>query len=91
MKRLLKIYMERPELVALVVLVVMVVYFTIQSKGLFVSYQNLRGIMSLFPELAIMALGLVRGDEVEIATEAPDGGPAVDAIAELAESGFGEH
>jgi simple sugar transport system permease protein len=56
-KRLLKIYMERPELVALVVLLALVLYFTIQSKGLFLSYQNLRGIMSLFPELAIMALG----------------------------------
>lgn len=41
--------------------------------------------------LAIMGLGLVKGAEIEIATEAPDGGAAVDAIAELAESGFGEH
>ncbi|MFE5671576.1 dihydroxyacetone kinase phosphoryl donor subunit DhaM [Agromyces sp. NPDC056523] len=41
--------------------------------------------------LAIMALGLVKGDEVEIASEDPDGGEAVDAIADLAESGFGEH
>jgi PTS hybrid protein len=41
--------------------------------------------------LAIMALGLVKGDEVEIATEAADGAAAVDAIAALAESGFGEH
>lgn len=57
MKRLLKIYMERPELVALVVLVALVGYFTIRSNGLFLSYQNLRGILSLFPELAIMALG----------------------------------
>lgn len=57
MKRMLKIYMERPELVALVVLVALVIYFTVQSKGLYLSYQNLRGILSLFPELAIMALG----------------------------------
>ena len=41
--------------------------------------------------LAIMALGLVKGDEVEIASEDPDGAPAVDAIADLAASGFGEH
>lgn len=57
MKRLLKIYMERPELVALVVLIVLVGYFTFQSHGLFLSSGNLRGILSLFPELAIMALG----------------------------------
>jgi PTS hybrid protein len=40
--------------------------------------------------LSIMALGLVRGDEVEIASGDPDGAAAVDAIAELAASGFGE-
>ncbi|MRX44825.1 dihydroxyacetone kinase phosphoryl donor subunit DhaM [Agromyces kandeliae] len=41
--------------------------------------------------LAIMALGLVKGDEVEIATEDPAGAHAVEALAELAASGFGEH
>ncbi|MBM7504745.1 dihydroxyacetone kinase phosphoryl donor subunit DhaM [Agromyces aurantiacus] len=41
--------------------------------------------------LSIMAMGLVRGDEVEIASDAPDAEAAVDAIADLAESGFGEH
>ena len=40
--------------------------------------------------LSIMALGLVKGDEVEIASDDPDGAAAVDAIAELAASGFGE-
>jgi simple sugar transport system permease protein len=56
-KRLLKVYMERPELVALVVLVALLGYFTFRSGGLFLSYQNLRGILGLFPELSIMALG----------------------------------
>ena len=41
--------------------------------------------------LAIMALGLTKGAEVEIASDDPDGAGAVEAIAELAESGFGEH
>lgn len=40
--------------------------------------------------LTIMALGLVKGDEVEIASTDPDGAVAVDAIADLAASGFGE-
>ncbi len=57
MRRILKIYMERPELVALVVLIALVAYFTMASGGLFISPVNLRGILSLFPELAIMALG----------------------------------
>jgi len=41
--------------------------------------------------LGIMSLGLTRGASVEIASEDPAGGAAVDAIATLAESGFGEH
>ena len=57
MKRLMKIYLERPELVALVVLIALVAYFTAVTGGLFVNPQNLRGIMSLFPEMAILALG----------------------------------
>jgi simple sugar transport system permease protein len=57
MRRLLKIYMERPEIVALVVLIVLIASFTYSSGGLFLSAANLRGILSLFPELAIMALG----------------------------------
>lgn len=57
MKRVLKIYMERPELVALFVLIVLVAYFTTVSHGLFLSAANLRGILSLLPELAITALG----------------------------------
>jgi phosphoenolpyruvate---glycerone phosphotransferase subunit DhaM len=41
--------------------------------------------------LAIMALGLVKGDEVEIATDDPEGADAVEALATLTASGFGEH
>jgi PTS hybrid protein len=41
--------------------------------------------------LGIMALGLTKGATVEIASDDPAGGVAVDAIATLAESGFGEH
>jgi PTS hybrid protein len=40
--------------------------------------------------LAIMALGLVRGRDAEIATEDPKGTAAVDALADLVASGFGE-
>jgi len=40
--------------------------------------------------LAIMALGLHRGAEIEIVTEDPAGEPAIEAIADLAASGFGE-
>lgn len=40
--------------------------------------------------LAIMALGLAKGKTAEIATEDPAGREAVDALADLVESGFGE-
>lgn len=40
--------------------------------------------------LAIMSLGLTKGATVEIASDDPEGGRAVDALAALAESGFGE-
>lgn len=40
--------------------------------------------------LGIMSLGLAKGAQVDIASDDPDGRAAVDAIAELAESGFGE-
>ena len=40
--------------------------------------------------LSIMSLGLTKGATVEIASDDPEGGPAVEAIAALAESGFGE-
>ena len=63
---------------------------------------ELAGLASTFPSqttvngedatsvLAIMAQGLVRGRDVEIATADPDGRDAVDALADLVESGFGE-
>jgi simple sugar transport system permease protein len=57
MMRLLKIYMERPALVALLVLLMLTAYFSIISNGSFVSTANLRGILSLYPEIAILALG----------------------------------
>ncbi|MET4158163.1 PTS hybrid protein [Agromyces sp. PvR057] len=41
--------------------------------------------------LAIMSLGLTKGASIEIASEDPEGGAAVDAIAALVQSGFGEH
>jgi PTS hybrid protein len=40
--------------------------------------------------LGIMSMGLVRGSSIELATPTADGRAAVDALAELVESGFGE-
>jgi PTS hybrid protein len=40
--------------------------------------------------LGIMSMGLVKGRSVELSTPSADGRAAVDALAELVESGFGE-
>ena len=40
--------------------------------------------------LGVMSLGLVAGTTAQIATEEPEGAEAVDALAALVESGFGE-
>ncbi|GAA2250537.1 dihydroxyacetone kinase phosphoryl donor subunit DhaM [Herbiconiux moechotypicola] len=40
--------------------------------------------------LGIMSLGLTKGATVEIATDDPDGAEAVNALADLVETGFGE-
>ncbi|WP_227820062.1 dihydroxyacetone kinase phosphoryl donor subunit DhaM [Agromyces aureus] len=41
--------------------------------------------------LAIMSLGLTKGASIEIASVDPEGAAAVDALADLVQSGFGEH
>jgi simple sugar transport system permease protein len=58
MKRFLKIYLDKPELAGLVLLVVLVVLFQLRSSGIFLSFENLRGIMGLLPEMALVAIGV---------------------------------
>ncbi len=58
MKRLLKIYMEKPELAALLLLVILGAVFQSQSAGIFLSAENLRGILGLIPETGLVAIGV---------------------------------
>lgn len=58
MKRLIKIYMEKPELAALFLLVALVITFQIQSDGIFLSANNLRGILGILPEIGLMVIGV---------------------------------
>jgi simple sugar transport system permease protein len=57
-KRLLKIYMEKPELAALVLLVLLIAVFQIQSDGIFLNANNLRGILGILPEIGLMVVGV---------------------------------
>lgn len=58
MKRLIKIYMEKPELAALFLLVALVLTFQTQSDGIFLSANNLRGILGILPEIGLMVIGV---------------------------------
>lgn len=58
MKRLLKVYMEKPELAAMVLLVVLILVFEQRSGGVFLSADNVRGILGLIPETGLVAIGV---------------------------------
>lgn len=58
MRRLLKIYMEKPELAGTFLLLVLVIVFQASSKGIFLSPENLRGVLGLLPEMGLVAVGV---------------------------------
>jgi simple sugar transport system permease protein len=57
-KRILKIYLEKPELAGLVLLVILTGVFQIESSGVFLGLENLRGILGLLPETGLVAIGV---------------------------------
>ena len=58
MKRLLKVYLEKPELAGIVLLVVLIATFEWQSNGVFLSAENVRGVLGILPEVALVATGV---------------------------------
>jgi len=58
MRRLLKIWLEKPELAGLVFLAALAVLFEVQSGGAFLSAQNLQGLLGILPEMALVAIGV---------------------------------
>jgi simple sugar transport system permease protein len=58
MKRFLKIYLDKPELAGLALLIILIVIFQFKSNGVFLSFENIRGIMGLLPEMALVAVGV---------------------------------
>jgi simple sugar transport system permease protein len=57
-KRLFRIYLEKPELAGVALLVVLTLVFAIRSNGVFVSADNLRGILGLLPEVGLVSIGV---------------------------------
>jgi simple sugar transport system permease protein len=58
MKRLLKIYMEKPELAGVAFLVVLAIAFQARSGGVFLNAYNIQGVLGLLPEVALVAIGV---------------------------------
>lgn len=58
MMRFLKIYMEKPELAAVVLLLFLIAVFQFQSDGIFLNANNLRGIFGILPEIGLMVIGV---------------------------------
>ena len=58
MKRLFKIYLDKPELAGVVLLALLVILFEFTSKGFFLSYENTRGVLGLTPEMGLVAIGV---------------------------------
>lgn len=58
MRRILKLYLEKPELAGLVLLLVLVLGFQWRSEGVFLSAENVRGVLGILPEVALVTIGV---------------------------------
>jgi len=58
MRRSLKLALQKPELAATLLLILLVILFQIRSNGVFLGYDNLRGILGFLPEMGLIAIGV---------------------------------
>lgn len=58
MRRLIKLSLQKPELAAALLLLVLVILFQIKSNGVFIGVANMRGVFGLLPEMALVAVGV---------------------------------
>ena len=58
MRRLLKIGLQKPELAATLLLILLVIVFQVRSNGVFLSIDNMRSILGILPEAALVAVGV---------------------------------
>ena len=58
MRRLFKVYLDKPELAGVVLLILLTVAFEATSSGVFLSYENMRGVLGLLPEMGLVAIGV---------------------------------
>jgi simple sugar transport system permease protein len=58
LRRLFKIYLEKPELAGVAMLALLTLVFELRSNGVFLSAGNLRGILGLLPEVGLVSIGV---------------------------------
>ena len=58
MRRLFKLSLQKPELASTILLLVLVIFFQIRSDSVFLSINNVRGVLGLLPETALVAVGV---------------------------------
>ena len=58
MRRLLKLSLQKPELAAALLLLILIMLFQIKSNGVFISIANMRGVVVLLPKGIDMCLHL---------------------------------
>ncbi|MCX7301400.1 MAG: ABC transporter permease [Rhodobacterales bacterium] len=58
MRRLFKLALQKPELAGVLLMMVLVIFFQIRSDYVFLSTNNIRGILGILPETALVAVGV---------------------------------
>jgi simple sugar transport system permease protein len=57
-RNLFRIYLEKPELAGLALLILLAIVFDARSGGAFLSPDNLRGMLGLLPEVGLVSIGV---------------------------------
>jgi simple sugar transport system permease protein len=58
MRRLFKLSLQKPELASALLLLLLVIVFQVRSDSVFLSTNNIRGILGILPETALVAVGV---------------------------------
>ena len=58
MRNLFRLYLEKPELAGLALLILLAIVFDARSGGAFLSPDNLRGMLGLLPEVGLVSIGV---------------------------------
>jgi simple sugar transport system permease protein len=58
MRRMLKLSLQKPELAATLLLALLILFFQIKSNMIFLTYDNLRGMLGFLPEIGLVAIGV---------------------------------